>query len=145
MLIQHLENYQWENVPILAYKDEGTHYKDITRQVLCEGLADVPCQLRYFEMAPEGHSTLEHHQHAHLVVIFRGAGEVLLGQKIYPVQEKDVITIPAHTWHQFRATKGSTFGFLCMVNIERDKPILPSADDLEMLCQDPDIAAFIRS
>jgi len=145
MLIQHLENYQWENVPVLAYKDEGTHYKNITRQVLCEGLADVPCQLRYFEMAPEGHSTLEHHQHAHLVIIFRGEGDVLLGQKIYPVREKDVITIPAHTWHQFRATKGTTFGFLCMVNVERDKPVLPSEDDLEMLCQDPAIAAFIRS
>lgn len=145
MLIQHLENYQWETVPILTYKDEGTHYKNITRQVLCEGLADVPCQLRYFEIAPEGHSTLEHHQHAHLVIIFRGEGEVLLGHKIYTVKEKDVITIPAHTWHQFRATKGSTFGFLCMVNIERDKPILPSEDDLELLCQDPAVAAFIRS
>ncbi|PKM78365.1 MAG: cupin domain-containing protein [Firmicutes bacterium HGW-Firmicutes-15] len=145
MLIQHLENYQWENVPVLTYKDEGNHYKNITRRVLCEGLIDVPCQLRYFEIAPEGHSTLEHHQHAHLVIVFRGEGEVLLGEKIYPVQEKDVITIPAHTWHQFRATKGSTFGFLCMVNIERDKPILPSKDDLEMLCQDPAIAAFIRS
>lgn len=144
MLIQHLENYQWDNVPVLAYKDEGTHYKNITRRVLCEGLADVPCQLRYFEIASEGHSTLEHHQHAHLVVIFRGEGEVLLGHNIYPVQEKDVITIPAHTWHQFRATKGIPFGFLCMVNVERDKPILPSKDDLKMLCQDPNIAAFIR-
>jgi len=145
MLIQHLENYQWKNVPILDYKDEGTHYKSITRQVLCEGLADVPCQLRYFEIAPEGHSTLEHHQHAHLVIIFRGEGEVLLGNKIYPVQTNDVITIPAHTWHQFRATKGTTFGFLCIVNIERDRPILPTKDDLDLLCQDPDIAAFIRS
>ena len=144
MLIQHLEDYQWENVAVQAYKEEGNHFKNITRQILCEGLADVPCQLRYFEIAPEGHSTLEHHQHAHLVIIFRGAGDVLLGQKIYPVQEKDVITIPAHTWHQFRATKDSTFGFLCMVNVERDRSVLPSEDDLELLCQDPDIAAFIR-
>ena len=144
MLIQHLEDYQWENVAVLAYKDDGTHYKDITRRVLCDGLDDVPCQLRYFEIAAEGHSTLEHHQHAHLVIVLRGEGEVLLGQKVHSVQEKDVITIPAHTWHQFRATKGCTFGFLCMVNIDRDRPMLPSEDDLHQLRQDPVVAAFIR-
>lgn len=145
MLIQHVEDCQWENVPILKYKEEGTHFKSITRQILSEGLEDVPCQLRYFEIAPEGHSTLEHHQHVHLVMIVRGAGEVLLGQKIYAVQEKDVVSIPAHTWHQFRATKGVPFGFICIVNIERDRPIRPSEDDLELLCQDPEVAAFIRS
>jgi len=145
MFIQHLENYQWDKIPILPYKEEGYSYKSITRQVLCEGLADIPCQLRYFEIAPEGHSTLEHHQHAHLVIIFRGEGEALLEQKIHTVHERDVITIPAHTWHQFRASKGTTLGFLCMVNIERDRPILPAEDDLELLRQDPDIAAFIRS
>jgi quercetin dioxygenase-like cupin family protein len=145
MLIQHLKNYRWENVPVLDYKEQGTHYNSITRQVLCEGLADIPCQLRYFEIAASGHSTLEQHQHAHLVIIFRGAGQVLLGQEIHSVQEKDVITIPAHTWHQFRATEGNTFGFLCLVNVERDSPILPSDDDLKWLRQDPAIADFIRS
>ncbi|HVJ48790.1 cupin domain-containing protein [Desulfitobacterium sp.] len=145
MLIRHLGNYDWENTLVLNYKEEGTHFKSITRRVLCEGLADVPCQLRYFEIAPEGYSTLEHHQHAHLVMIFRGEGEVLLGDKIYPVQEKDVVTIPAQTWHQFRATKGTTFGFLCLVNIDRDRPFLPTEDDLKLLRQNPEIAAFIRS
>ncbi len=145
MLIHYSGNYEWENVSLLTYKEEGTHFKNINRQILAEGLNDMPCQLRYFEIAPEGHSTLEHHQHAHLVMIFRGEGEVLLGKKIYHVREKDVITIPEHTWHQFRATKGTPFGFLCMVNIERDKPVRPSDDDLEVLRQDPAIDAFIRS
>lgn len=144
MLVRHLQDFDWENVEVLDYKDSGTHYKEITRRVLCEGLADVPCQLRYFEMAPEGHSTLEHHQHAHLVIIFRGQGQVLLGNRIYAVQERDVVTIPAHTWHQFRATRGETFGFLCLVNVERDRPALPTAEDLEQLRRDPDIADFIR-
>lgn len=145
MLIQHVAEYQWENVSVIPYKDGGTHYKDITRQILSEGLADVPCQLRYFEMAPDGYSTLEHHQHAHLVIIFRGEGEALLGDKVYTVREKDVITIPAHTWHQFRATQGVPFGFLCLVNVERDRPVLPAEEDLALLRQDPVIAAFIRS
>jgi len=144
MYIKHLDNCQWENIALLPYKDGGTHYKSITRQILFEGLEDIPCQLRYFEIAPEGYSTLEHHQHAHLVIILSGAGEVLLGDRVFPAREKDIISIPAHTWHQFRATKGRPLGFLCLVNVERDKPVLPAEDDLALLRQDPVIAAFIR-
>lgn len=144
MLIKHLGNYDWENTPILNYKEEGTHFKSITRRILCGGLEDVPCQLRYFEIAPDGHSTLEHHQHSHLVIIFRGEGEALLGDKIYPVQEKDVVTIPALTWHQFRATKGTALGFLCLVNINRDHPLRPTEEDLKLLRQNPEVASFIR-
>lgn len=145
MLLRHLENYDWENIPVLNYKEDGTHFKSITRRVLSEGLADIPCQLRYFEIAPDGHSTLEHHQHAHLVIIFRGEGEALLGDKVYPVREKDVVTIPAQTWHQFRATQGTSLGFLCLVNVDRDRPVRPTEEDLKLLHQDPKIAAFIRS
>jgi mannose-6-phosphate isomerase-like protein (cupin superfamily) len=79
------------------------------------------------------------------VTILRGAGKVLVGEKIYPVRENDVITIPAGAWHQFRATEGTALGFLCLVNVERDKAVLPDGDDLELLRRDPDIAAFIRS
>ena len=145
MLVQYLGDYEWENVQILPYKEVGTHFKSITRQILSAGLADIPCQLRYFEIASDGYSTLEHHQHAHLVIILRGAGEALLGEKICQVREKDIITIPAHTWHQFRATGDTPLGFLCLVNNDRDKPILPAENDLELLRRDPDIAAFIRS
>ncbi len=145
MYIKYLDNCQWENIALLPYKDGDTHYKSITKQILFEGLEDIPCQLRYFEIAPEGYSTLEHHQHAHLVIILSGEGEVLLGDRVFPVRGKDIITIPAHTWHQFRATKGHPLGFLCLVNVERDKPVLPAEDDLALLRRDPVIAAFIRS
>ena len=49
------------------------------------------------------------------------------------------------TWHQFRATKGEPLGFLCMVNAQRDKPQLPTPDDLARLKADPKIAAFLDS
>ena len=48
------------------------------------------------------------------------------------------------TWHQFRATEGEPLGFLCMVNAARDKPQLPTADDLASLEAEPRIAAFLR-
>jgi len=49
------------------------------------------------------------------------------------------------TWHQFRASKGEPLGFLCMVNATRDKPKLPSAEDLANLERDARIAAFLRN
>ena len=49
------------------------------------------------------------------------------------------------TWHQFRATRGEPLGFLCMVNATRDKPQLPSAEDLAQLQSDQAVAAFLRN
>ena len=53
-----------------------------------------------------------------------------------------VVTVPPMAWHQFRASKGEPLGFLCMVNAQRDKPQLPSPDDVARLRRDPAIAAF---
>jgi quercetin dioxygenase-like cupin family protein len=63
---------------------------------------------------------------------------------VYEVREHDLVHIPAMTWHQFRAPDDAPFGFLCMVNAERDRPQLPTAAELAALRRDPDIAAFIR-
>jgi len=76
-------------------------------------------------------------------MILRGSGHVLLGQEVRPVKPNDLVGIPAWTWHQFRATHGEPLGFLCMVNAVRDRPQLPSADDLARLREVPEIAAFI--
>jgi quercetin dioxygenase-like cupin family protein len=145
MLVHHKGNFRWEDIPLLAYKEERNCFKDITRQTLFEGSGDIPCQLRYFEIASGGHSTLEHHEHLHLVVIVRGEGHVLIGEDIHSIRENDVMAIPAHAWHQFRATSEKPLGFYCIVNVERDRPTRPNQDDLKSLCRKPEIAAFIRS
>lgn len=145
MIIRHNENYKWDNIPMLAYKEDTNCFKNITRQVLLDGAPALPCQLRYFEIAPGGYSTLEQHEHVHFVVIFRGGGKALVGKEVYDVQEKDVIEIPSFAWHQFQATSDSPLGFLCLVNIERDRPRLPTEEDLNLLRQDSNIAAFIKS
>ena len=145
MLVKYSGDNKWQDISVLDYKETGTNFKSITRQVLFEGLGDVPCQLRYFEVQADGYSSLERHVHVHLVMIRRGAGQVLLGGQIHSIKENDVITIPPLTWHQFQANAGSALGFLCLVNVERDKVQLPTEDDLAELGKDPKIAAFIRS
>jgi len=137
-------DFRWEGVGVLAYKEEGSApFKAITRQVLFQR-PELECELRYFEMAPGGHSTLERHEHAHAVMIFRGRGTCLVGGEVRDVAAPDLVFVPPMTWHQFRATKGEPFGFLCMVNAERDKPQLPADEDLAELKQLPAVAAFLQ-
>ena len=139
------ENYRWEGVAHLPYKEEGSApFRAISRQILFSE-AGLGCELRYFEMEPGGHSSLERHEHMHAVIVLRGHGHCLLGETVQPIKPHDLITVPAWTWHQFRATAGEPLGFLCMVNRARDKPQLPSAEQLAALKANPVIAAFLGS
>jgi len=136
--------YTWEGVARMPYKEEGqAQFRAISRQLLFSD-PELDCELRYFEIEPDGYSTLERHQHAHAVMILRGTGHCLIGDRVRRLQPHDLIHIPALTWHQFRATRGEALGFLCMVNAERDRPQLPDDRELEVLAGDPDLAAFLR-
>ena len=60
------------------------------------------------------------------------------------VKPFDLVTIPSSTWHQFRATEGEPLGFLCMVNVLRDRPQLPTDQELAALKSMPTVAAFLE-
>jgi quercetin dioxygenase-like cupin family protein len=137
--------FRWKGIPILVYKeDEGTHFKSITRQVLLDDEGDIGAELRYFEIAPGGHSTLERHDHGHSVMIIRGAGKVLVGRRVHALGLRDLVRIPSQTWHQFRATGREPLGFLCLVRTKRDKPHRPTAGELATLRSSPEARSFIR-
>ncbi len=141
---RHLGAFRWEATPLAAYKAEGTHFRDVTRQVLFAADAGVGCELRYFEIAPGGHTTLERHQHAHAVVVARGSGRALVGEEIVELARLDLVSVPPRTWHQLRAGQAEPLGFLCLVACERDRPERPDADDLARLRAKHAIAEFIR-
>jgi hypothetical protein len=91
-------DYGWRDVERLRYKAEGSApFKDITRQVLF-AQADQGCELRYFEVAAGGYSTLERHEHTHAVLILRGRGTVRLGTEVHALAERDLVTIDPLTW-----------------------------------------------
>src|ERR1700730_10999610 len=135
--------YGWDDVDVLTYKDDGTApFRGITRQVLFEE-AEHGCQLRYFEVAPGGYSTLERHEHVHAVLILRGRGTCLIGDEVREIGEHDLCRVPPLTWHQFRAAADAPLGFLCLVPSERDRPQLPTEADLQTLRANPTIAEFL--
>jgi len=118
-------DYRWDAVDVLRYKEEGSApFRDITRQVLFAQL-DQASELRYFEIAPGGYSTLERHQHTHAVLILRGRGTVQIAGEEHAIAERDLVTVDPLTWHQFHAADDGALGFLCLVSRERDKPQLP--------------------
>ena len=142
---EFFSDFRWDGVAYLPYKDDGAApFKAISRQVLFAEPA-LGCELRYFEMDAGGFSTLERHGHMHAVMILRGRGQCLVGEEVRAVEPLDLVTIPAWTWHQFRATAGEKLGFLCMVNAERDRPQLPTPRELEALRALPGVAAFLES
>jgi quercetin dioxygenase-like cupin family protein len=131
---RHDGSFHWEGVDVLKYKQEGSApFKDVTRQVLFES-ADLPAELRYFEVAPGGYTTLERHNHVHAVMVIRGHGECLVGDKAYAIDTHDLVNVPPMTWHQFHAAPDAPLGFLCLVASDRDRPQLPSADDAVAIC-----------
>jgi quercetin dioxygenase-like cupin family protein len=112
--------FRWEGVPVTAYNPDPSLYKDVTRQTLIDGGANVT---RYFEVQPGGHSTLERHGHRHTVIVIRGRGTVRLGDQSHDIAPFDAVHVAPHTVHQFRATGAEPLGFLCVVERERDRPV----------------------
>ena len=137
-------DYRWERVELHPYKDDGRSlFRDVTRQVLFSR-PDLAGELRYFEVAAGGFSTLERHQHVHAVLILRGSGIAMVGGEVMELSTNDLVTVPALTWHQFRAARGEPLGFLCMVDAVRDRPQLPTEEDLAALRRNPAVARFLE-
>jgi mannose-6-phosphate isomerase-like protein (cupin superfamily) len=132
---RHKGDFHWEGVDVLAYKQEGSApFKDVTRQVLFDS-QDPPAQLRYFEVAAGGHTTLERHEHVHSVMVIRGRGQCLVGERAYDLGPNDLVNVPPMTWHQFKASADSPLGFLCLVASERDRPQLPNPEEIEAIAR----------
>lgn len=124
-VIRRGEDFSWEGIEREAYKETTESWSGISRLELLGKRGESPdFHLRYFEIAPGGYSTLEKHEHEHVVVPLRGRGEAQFGCFIYQVGPGDVVYVAPNDPHQFRNSADSeeSFGFLCIVNAERDAP-----------------------
>lgn len=145
--VVHGAGFEWPAVPLREYKNDGSPHRDITRRTL---LGDAPGEqaldalVRYFEIKAGGYSTLERHRHPHAVVILRGRGQVILGERVEPVAAFDCVYVAPQCFHQFHATAGEELGFLCVVSRERDRPVLPTPAELARLRAVPAVARLLR-
>jgi quercetin dioxygenase-like cupin family protein len=117
--------HAWQGVPITDYKMPADHHCGVSRAVLAGETGEhTAFHVRYFEIAPGGHTTLERHVHEHVVMVLRGRGEVRLGDAAHAITFGDTIYVAPNDVHQLRNTSAEEpFGFLCMVDARRDRPV----------------------
>ncbi|KWT95165.1 RuBisCO large subunit C-terminal-like domain-containing protein [Candidatus Magnetominusculus xianensis] len=123
------DDYRWDGIKPMVYKSGGEFdFKDITRHELVGKngeLADF--DLRYFEIGQGGYSSLEKHVHIHVIICVRGTGTLICEENSYVLRPFDIAYVPPLHVHQLR-NDGSdgVFGFFCIVNHLRDKPLMPT-------------------
>jgi quercetin dioxygenase-like cupin family protein len=126
-MILRSETFAYPQVEMTTYKDEPGTWVAVTRRVL-HTEAETKFETRYFELAPGGYTSFEKHGHEHVVVVLRGQGRVRLGDEWSDLVSGDSVRVSGMTPHQFVNPTEEPFGILCIVDRERDRPILLDSD-----------------
>jgi quercetin dioxygenase-like cupin family protein len=126
-MIERSQDFAYPEVELTTYKDEPGTWLAVTKRVLASD-AGTKFETRYFEIAPGGYTSFERHQHEHVVVVLRGAGEVRLNDLVSTLVPSDVVRVAGQTPHQFRNPGSEPFGILCIVDRDRDRPVLLQDD-----------------
>lgn len=137
-VIRFLGGFDWKDVALEDYKADTAAWKGITRRELAGKRGEsMRFHVRYFEIQPGGYSTLEKHLHEHVVIPIRGRGEAQAGCYAWNVSFGDVVYVSPSDPHQFRCPAGARepFGFLCMVNAERDTPTTVDGVGVCRICE----------
>lgn len=126
-MILRSESFSFPEVEMTTYKDEPGTWVAVSRRVFHPD-ADTRFETRYFELSGGGYTSFEKHQHEHMVVVLRGSGRVRLGDEWNDLGAGDVVRVSQFTPHQFVNPGAEPFGILCIVDRERDRPILLDSD-----------------
>ena len=140
------KEYEWDTVAKIAYKqqDGNQTFYQVERQNIISSDDGVDFEVRYFECGCGGYTTLEKHQHTHIVMIARGHGRVIIGQNVYDAEPFDYFVIPEWHPHQLINIGEDPFGFFCTVNARRDKFTLLTQEETETLKQKQGIKDVIK-
>ncbi|HYB91003.1 MAG TPA: cupin domain-containing protein [Candidatus Binataceae bacterium] len=119
--------FRWDHIKLEPYKlttHRGGEFRGASRQVLAGLLGErVGFHVRYFELDAGGFTSLERHHHSHVVIGVRGRGVARIGDRRYSMGPMDTIYIGPNQPHQLRASGRGRFGFFCIVDARRDKPL----------------------
>lgn len=122
-LFRHLGGFEWNHIEATDYKASDDSFKGVSRRVFVGEKGESPLfHTRYFEVAEGGYTTLEQHLHEHVVIVMRGRGVALVGERKVELGFGDVLYVAPDDVHQLSTVGSEPFGFLCIVNSERDRP-----------------------
>lgn len=130
-------DFRWRGVRVEPY-EATTATRKGTRRIEPAGRrgGSCRCQLRYFEVDPGGHTTLQRHEHEHVVVPQRDRGAVRIGRRTHRLGFGDVACIAPRDAHQFRedADAVEPFGLPCIVDAARDRPRQADGPGARTIC-----------
>lgn len=118
-------DFNWAGRESSPYKDAADLAFRGVRRVELVGKHGEPSRtdLRYFEVEPGGYSSLERHVHGHIVIGARGSGVLVQGGARHPLAVNDVAWIAPLEAHQLLNESAQPFGFFCIVDHRRDRPM----------------------
>lgn len=110
------------------YKDAADlAFKGVRRVELVGKFSEMTrTDLRYFEVEAGGYSSFERHVHGHIVIGARGEGVLLRAGERAPLKVNDVAFIAPLEAHQLLNETDQPFGFFCIVDHVRDRPMSAS-------------------
>ncbi len=127
-LLKFAEGFKWQGRQPEAYKDSAAElpFKNVSRcELIGKSGEQTAYDLRYFEIGPNGLSSLEKHNHTHTVICVRGSGVLKLTDKEVPLAYMDIAYVEPMQVHQLCNNSDQPFGFFCIVDHDRDRPVKP--------------------
>ena len=107
----HMSNYR-----DIAAKDVEEGARNVTiRWLITKDWGAENFSMRYFEIAPEGHTPLHEHPGEHEVFVLEGEGVVVAGEQEKAFKEGDALYMPPNQRHQFRNEGAGTVKFICLI------------------------------
>ncbi len=124
--IMKCEDFKWSWHFVEEYKtDNDLDFNGINRQELIGKFGEkTSSDLRYFEIEPGGYSSLEKHVHEHVIIGVWGNGVLIKEDSSYNISVHDIAYVSPLKKHQLRNDEKEPFGFFCIVDHRRDKPVV---------------------
>ena len=121
------QGFQWRGRESSPYKDAGDlAFKGVRRVELVGKFGErTHCDLRYFEVQPGGYTSREKHLHTHIIIGARGEAVLALSDRRLAFRQHDIAYIAPLQVHQLINETDEPFGFYCIVDHERDRPMKP--------------------
>lgn len=138
------DDFTWEGIEVRRYKPQEGGWDGIVRQVITGWGHETSFHVRYFEIAPGGYSSLEKHGHAHVVITIRGRADVIVGDRRVGVKPFDVLYLKPWEPHQLVNTSDEPYGFMCVVDGERDRPQELAPAEIECIMANPEAASVVK-
>jgi ribulose-bisphosphate carboxylase large chain len=119
--------FRWDGRSPTAYKQNAElPFAGVSRTELIGTSGErTAFDVRYFEIAAGGYSSREKHGHTHVIIGLRGVGELQLTDRVIPVAPHDIAYVAPWEVHQLKTVGAEPFGFLCIVDHDRDRPQAP--------------------